>query len=136
MPLIQWTEDLNIGFELIDKQHMVLVEMINELYDAMMEIKGQEALSKIVNRMVEYAAVHFMVEEKWMVEFGYEGYSEHKKIHDDFTQKAVDLKDQLSEAGFVLSLDVLNFLRDWLINHIKGTDRKYIKCFNDNGIGN
>ncbi len=134
MPLIQWTDDLVIGFELIDKQHRVLVDMINELYDAMMEIKGQEALSRIVNRMVEYAAVHFMVEEKWMVEFGYENYAEHKKIHDDFTQKAVELKENLSESGFVLSLDVLNFLREWLINHIKGTDRKYISCFRENGV--
>ncbi len=134
MPLIQWSSDLDIGFALIDKQHKVLVEMINELYDAMMEIKGQDVLSKIVKRMVEYAAIHFMVEEKWMAEFKYDNYSEHKKIHDDFTQKAIDLKNQLSESGFVLSLDVLNFLRDWLINHIKGTDRQYISCFRENGI--
>ncbi len=134
MSLIQWSEDLDIGFELIDKQHKVLVNMINELYDAMMEIKGQEALRKVVNRMVEYAAIHFMVEEKWMVEFDYENYTEHKKIHDDFTRKALDLKNQLSEEGFVLSLDVLNFLRDWLIGHIQGTDRKYISCFRENGV--
>ncbi len=134
MSLIQWSEDLDIGFELIDKQHKVLVDMINELYDAMMEIKGQEALRKVVNRMVEYAAIHFMVEEKWMVEFDYENYTEHKKIHDDFTRKALDLKNQLSEEGFVLSLDVLNFLRDWLIGHIQGTDRKYISCFRENGV--
>ena len=100
----------------------------------MMEIKGQEALRKVVNRMVEYAAIHFMVEEKWMVEFDYENYTEHKKIHDDFTRKALDLKNQLSEEGFVLSLDVLNFLRDWLIGHIQGTDRKYISCFRENGV--
>ncbi len=134
MSLIQWSEDLDIGFELIDKQHKVLVDMINELYDAMMEIKGQEALRKVVNRMVEYAAIHFMVEEKWMVDFDYENYTEHKKIHDDFTRKAVNLKNQLSEEGFVLSLDVLNFLRDWLIGHIQGTDRKYISCFKENGV--
>ena len=134
MPLIQWSEDLAIGFDLIDKQHKVLVDMINELYDAMMEIKGQEALRKVVNRMVEYATIHFMVEEKWMSEFNFEGFAEHKKIHEDFTQKAVDLKTQLSEEGFVLSLEVLNFLRDWLINHIKGTDRKYISCFRSNGV--
>ena len=72
MPLMEWTDDLDVGFELIDKQHRVLLDMINELYDALMEIQGQEALRKIVNRMVEYAAIHFMVEEKHMVEFGYE----------------------------------------------------------------
>ncbi len=129
MPLMEWTDDLNVGFELIDKQHRVLLDMINELYDALMEIRGQEALKKIVNRMVEYAAIHFMTEEKHMVEFGYEDYKNHKAIHDGFSSKAVDLKNKLSEEGFVLSLDVLNFLRDWLIEHIKGTDRLYIPFF-------
>jgi len=134
MPLIEWTDDLDVGFDLIDKQHRVLVEMINELYDALMEIKGQEALRKIVNRMVEYAAIHFMVEEKHMVDHGYENYEKHKIIHDSFSRKAVDLKKQLSEEGFVLSLDVLNFLRDWLIDHIKGTDREYIPFFIKTGF--
>lgn len=129
MPLMEWTDDLNVGFELIDKQHRVLLDMINELYDALMEIQGQEALRKIVNRMVEYAAIHFMVEEKHMIEHGYPDYENHKIIHDSFSRKALDLKNQLSEEGFVLSLDVLNFLRDWLIDHIQGTDRKYIPFF-------
>jgi len=134
MPLMEWTDDLNVGFELIDKQHRVLLDMINELYDALMEIRGQEALKKIVNRMVEYAAIHFMTEEKQMVEFGYEDYENHKIIHDSFSRKAVDLKNQLSEDGFVLSLDVLNFLRDWLVDHIQGTDRKYIPFFTQTGF--
>lgn len=134
MPLIKWTDELNVGFELIDKQHRVLLDMINELYDALMEIRGQEALRKIVNRMVEYATIHFMTEERQMVEYKYEDYENHKIIHDSFSRKAVDLKNQLSEDGFILSLDVLNFLRDWLINHIQGTDRKYISCFKNNGL--
>jgi hemerythrin len=134
MPLIEWTDDLDVGFDLIDKQHRVLVEMINELYDALMEIRGQEALRKIVNRMVEYATIHFMVEEKHMSEHGYENYEQHKNIHDSFSRKAVDLKNQLSEEGFVLSLDVLNFLRDWLLDHIKGTDREYIPFFRETGF--
>ena len=134
MALIEWTNDLNVGFELIDKQHKVLVDMINELYDALMEIKGQEALKKVVNRMVEYAIIHFTTEEKLMIEFKFDGYDEHLQIHEDFKQKAIDLQNQLKEDGFVLSLDVMNFLRDWLINHINGTDRKYISCFTENGI--
>ena len=131
MPLLDWTDDFDVGFEVIDKQHRVLLEMINELYDALMEIKGQEALLKIVNRMVEYSVIHFMTEEKHMLEFGYKDYKNHKIIHDRFSKKALDLKNQLNEDGFVLSLDVLNFLRDWLIDHIKGTDREYIPFFKE-----
>ena len=134
MPSMEWTDELSVKIELVDKQHKVLVEMINELYDAVMEIKGQDALKKIINRLVEYTVIHFMTEEKWMVEFNYEGYDEHKKIHEDFKQKAIEVQNQLKEDGFVLSLDVLNFLRDWLKNHIMGTDRKYINFFHENGI--
>ncbi len=134
MPLMDWTDDLVIGFTIIDTHHRRLVEMINELYDAMIEIKGQEALRVIVNGMVEYATIHFMTEEKYMLDFSYEGYPEHKKIHEDFKLKALDLQEKLSNEDFVLSLDVLNFLRDWLKGHIQGTDRSYIECFRDNGV--
>lgn len=33
-----------------------------------------------------------------------------------------------------ISIDVMKFLSGWLQKHIKGTDQKYTKFFNDNGV--
>ncbi|MGC8720293.1 MAG: hemerythrin domain-containing protein, partial [Thermodesulforhabdaceae bacterium] len=62
MPLIRWDESLSVGIAEIDDQHKRLVNMINELYDAMLQKKGKAVLSQIIKEMAEYAAVHFATE--------------------------------------------------------------------------
>ncbi len=134
MAFIEWTDDLSVGIETIDKQHQRLVEIINELYDAVMQVKGQDAIKKTVNGMIEYTVVHFTTEEDIMQKINYTGYPEHKQEHESFKDKAIDLKNKLENDAFVLSLDILTFLKDWLTHHIKGTDQKYIQTFHDNNI--
>jgi len=34
----------------------------------------------------------------------------------------------------MLSLDVMSFLKEWLVSHIKGIDKDYTQCFNENGL--
>ena len=55
MELIQWNEGLSVNVFEIDKQHHKLVDMINELNDAMRLGKGKDALGKIVNGLFIYA---------------------------------------------------------------------------------
>lgn len=51
-------------------------------------------------------------------------------INDRSTWRAAELKDRVSRAGFVLALEIVDFLREWLQTHIKGTDKRYRECFN------
>lgn len=134
MALIKWNTDLHVGVREIDLQHQRLVGMINELDDAMKQGKGKDLLGKIIQDMVSYAGNHFRTEEKYFDQFGYPEAADHKKEHGAFTHKVLDFKSQFDKGKIGLSIEVMDFLCNWLKNHIQGVDKKYGPFFNQKGL--
>lgn len=135
MPLMEWNPKLSVGIDLLDKDHQKLVKLINDLYEAMKAGHGKESLGPILNGLVDYTKIHFAHEEKFFAETKYPDTAAHKREHDALTKQvlAVQAKYNNGETG-TLSLEVMNFLRDWLVNHIQGSDKKYTSHLNGAGI--
>jgi len=131
---LEWSQELSVDVKQIDQQHRKLVEMLNSLNEAMLAKKGREVQKAAIDAMVDYTASHFSLEEKYMKAFGYTGFEAHKAEHEKFTKKALDLKERVNRAGFVLTLEIVEFLKQWLQGHIKGTDRGYRECFQAHGL--
>ncbi|HYB19691.1 MAG TPA: bacteriohemerythrin [Thermodesulfobacteriota bacterium] len=132
--LIQWNDSLSVNVGEIDRQHQRLVGMINDLNEAMRQGKGKDVLGKIVNGLITYATTHFRTEEGYFDQFAYPAADGHKKEHSDFTKKVSEFKDGFEKGKLGLSIQVLDFLSDWLQNHIKGVDKKYGPFFNEKGL--
>ena len=134
MAYIDWRDEFSVNVKQIDDQHKMLVDMINTLYDAMLANKTKDAQLQTVTRMVKYAATHFALEEKYMKQYSYGGYALHKKEHDAFAAKANDLQARMDKGGFVLTLEIVNFLREWLSHHILVVDKAYSNHFTERGL--
>lgn len=134
MPIMSWSNDFSVNIKGLDVQHKKLVDLINKLHDAMTERKGKEVLGSILNEMVTYAKTHFFYEEKIMISNGYPGYATQKQEHDNFTNKAAELKKEFDSGKTVLSIEVMRFLKDWLSNHIMKIDKAYTPFLNGKGI--
>jgi hemerythrin len=135
MSLVEWNEKLSVGVSIIDDEHKKIVAMLNELYGAIQSKQTEEALGKVLDGLVAYTASHFNHEEALFAKTGYAGAAEHKKEHASLTEQVLAAQKRYQESATgTLPIEVLNFLRKWLLTHIHCTDKKYGPHLNANGI--
>jgi hemerythrin-like metal-binding protein len=134
MAIIRWEQNFSVGVEELDNHHKQLISMINELYFAMSNDRGQQVVESIIKDMLDYAKMHFKVEEGLMKKCEYLGSLQHYREHEKFVAKAQDMAQRSEEGEFVLSFEVIQFLSDWLRNHILETDKKYAPVFKQCGV--
>ncbi len=132
--LIEWTPSLSVNIMLIDRQHQKLVNYINELHSAMRTGKAREVQEKILDNLVQYTASHFAEEERLMAKHNYPEIQRHKEAHAALVANVLDFQKKLQEGSTMISSDLFNFLKSWLINHIQKVDKQYGPFLNDHGV--
>ncbi|MBV6272094.1 bacteriohemerythrin [Alcaligenaceae bacterium CGII-47] len=120
-----WSAELEVGIDTIDRDHQKLVQLINDLHESMTLGHSKEVLGSTLDELIFYTQDHFYREEQIMKNAGYAGYAQHKQIHDQLVKKVADFRDSYRAGRSMVSIELSNFLRDWLSSHIMKTDKDY-----------
>lgn len=121
----KWLSEYSVNIPTIDEQHQELVNILNRLFIAVSKREGNKVIAGILDALMEYTQTHFTLEERLMKEANYQDFEHHKHEH----KKLIEQLDQLSKKYMVedkpIYFELLNFLRNWLKEHILGCDTKY-----------
>jgi len=135
--LIEWDDNLySVGIKEIDRQHKMLVELINQLHISAVHEVGIETLTELLNHLAEYTVFHFDYEERLLESNNWPDMVDHKKRHKVFTNQIFEYQAKLKEIGHlsVIGKDALDFLKKWLMEHIVKVDKEYGSFLNARGI--
>lgn len=135
MPMIEWTPRMSVGVAEFDNEHKVLIGLVNELFDAMREGHGKQAVEHVLDGLLSYTVTHFEHEERMMRQYGYPEMESHIAEHKELARKAQEIRSAiLDHATSADAMKTMNFITKWLTTHIQGRDAGYTKFFNGAGV--
>ena len=122
MPLMTWTDKLGVGVKVLDEDHKKLIDLLNQLDDGMKKGKGKETLGKVLDGLVKLHQVPLRPRRRIFAKTGYPS-ATHKKEHDDLVKQVLELQARYRSGELALSLATVEFVKNWLINHIQGATK-------------
>lgn len=131
---LEWEEKYSVGVEEIDDQRKWMFGIINELLDLINTNSPEQHLKNVIDSLTKYKIFNFAIEEKYFKEFNYEGAEEHIKKHREFNEKLMALKEKNPKYTIEFAFELIDFLEDWLINHLLSADQEYKECFRSHGL--
>ncbi len=134
MNAMNWSEDLSVGISSFDNQHKKLIELYNTFHDSVVKKEGKEKIMMVIKGLKDYTVYHFKDEEKWMKLYHFRDYESHKLDHEKFVNAVLDLEKRYNNGRMILSIEIINFIRDWITNHILNIDKQYTEFLTHHGV--
>ncbi len=132
--MVEWDNGYSVNISMIDEEHKKLIHIINEAIVAKQHHNDLEEISKLLKELTMYALTHFSTEETYMANFNYLEFQSHKKEHHDFSSKMIAYCNRVNEGEYQIASEIIEYLKQWLVNHIQVTDKKYVACFKQHGL--
>lgn len=135
MTFMAWNKDMSVDVGVIDEDHKKLVNLVNEMHEAMRVGKGKEAIQGVLGQLVDYTKLHFAREEAFFDKTNYGQAFAHKMEHGALIKQVTEFQKKYTSGTVVgLSLEIMEFLKSWLLHHIMEIDKKYVAHFHAHGI--
>lgn len=125
--MYEMKEEYKTGIEAIDEQHKKLFDIADRAY---MLLKDEYTVDKydkivtIIKELKDYTAYHFNFEEEYMESIGYKRMFTQKIEHAEFIKKLDEIDfDKIDKDQDKYILAILQYLNDWLVEHIYEKDK-------------
>ena len=124
MKNIIWDETLSVEVDEIDEDHRKLVDLFNILSHSVAEGDATDYIEAVLEELISCTIWHFRHEERLMLLYKYGGFAEHKAEHGDLIEGVKELQQKFHKQNKQLTNEDIEFLEDWLTEHILGQDMK------------
>jgi len=132
--LLTWNHACSVGVRAMDDQHGILMDAINELRLALVHGAGMETVSELLDRLIEFARMHFSSEERLMEQTVFAGLAEHRVEHHRMLAELLQAAHRLQYGENVHLRPLLCRLHDGFLEHIEEMDQQYSPWFRERGI--
>ena len=129
-----WKDEYSVGVKSLDLDHQKLLTLLNQFNTAYEYAMSEEFERQALKELTDYTQYHFDREEKLMEENEYPDLEAHKAQHQIMINEINRLEKKYGEQGHDAFEEVSEFLKNWLIKHINGTDKQYTAHLNSRGI--
>jgi hemerythrin len=130
MAKLVWSDQFNLGIEVIDKQHRIIMDYVNQFYDAYSNDRSRKEIGKLIKKVTDYSLFHFSFEEDLQEKVGYPYLKPHKKSHAMIAKYMAEFQTRF-ENGEDISKEVDGLLGKWLFDHLKHDDADYVGSVNE-----
>ena len=124
MKNIIWDESLSVDVDEIDEDHRRLVDLFNILSHAVAEGESVEYIDAVLEELISCTIWHFRHEERLMLMYKYDGIEAHKDEHNDLIDSVRELQQKFHKENRLLTNEDIEYLEDWLTQHILGQDMR------------
>lgn len=125
MSFLEWTPVLDVHVDDMNNEHKKLIDLMNIVYDMNEANKSKQEVKTALTNLANYTVKHFSDEEKYMESISYPKLSTHKIIHQELLKKVNGFIDDFDKGDGSLPKEFFDFLKRWLVAHIKGIDIQY-----------
>ncbi len=122
-----WKDEYSVGIPQVDSEHKRLIALINKLQDAMTSAQGKNVLGSVLDELVSYTFVHFNAEEALMQRYDFPDLVDHQLEHARLKAAALKLNEDFRSGRVTMTVQVMQFLKNWLQGHIMHRDQEYAK---------
>lgn len=123
-PLVSWNDEFGVGIDTIDRQHMRMLSLINNIDEEIQEGRTYEQFAPTLHKLIDYTNRHFAYEEKLLEENHCPDAEGHKKAHVRLREELLRWQERVSEARTEDMNELMLFLRIWFPGHILNVDKK------------
>jgi len=126
-----WSSEYSVGHAEMDEQHKSMLDMINELINAIESDATPETAREMLTKVTDYACSHLVCEEEHLRRWNFPHFDRHKAKHDEFRKKNGELHLLINQMGPEVLGEILVYLGDWWKDHILESDMNYKEFIQD-----